>query len=186
MLQNMCEYCVRILEEEKHRQLRMFVNLWKKWKKLESKRIDKLKRVMPKTVRTSENIAAEAESVYEKTSTSIHHRPQQLNILETSLRRIWHKDFGMTQYKVQLAKELKPIDHTLCFRFVRWRFFKKVIFLDEAHFDLGGYGNKQNCGIWDTENPHVHNEKPTHPKQVNVWCGFWSRGILGKFFFEDE
>ena len=27
---------------------------------------------------------------------------------------------------------------------------KKIIFSDEAHFDLGGYVNKQNCCIWNT------------------------------------
>ena len=25
-----------------------------------------------------------------------------------------------------------------------------------------------------------------HPKRVTVWCGFWSRGIIGPFFFENE
>ena len=25
-----------------------------------------------------------------------------------------------------------------------------------------------------------------HPKRVTVWCGFWSRGIIGTFFFENE
>ena len=49
MLQNVCENCVRILEEEKHHQIRMFV-------------IDKPKREKPKTVRTYENIAAVPES----------------------------------------------------------------------------------------------------------------------------
>ena len=24
------------------------------------------------------------------------------------------------------------------------------------------------------------------PKRVTVWCGFWSRGIIGPFFFETE
>ena len=50
---------------------------------------------------------------------------------------------------------------------------KKIIFSAEAHFDLGGYVNKQNCCIWGTENPHAYIEKPTHPKRVTVWCGFW-------------
>ena len=63
---------------------------------------------------------------------------------------------------------------------------KKIIFSDEAHFDLGGYVNKQNCRIWDTENPHAYIKKPTHPKQVTVWCGFWSRCIIGPFFCENE
>ena len=38
----------------------------------------------------------------------------------------------------------------------------------------------------DTENPHAYIEKPTHPKRDTVWCGFWSRGIIGPFFFENE
>ena len=57
---------------------------------------------------------------------------------------------------------------------------------DEAHFDLGGYVNKQNCRFWGTENPHEYIEKPTHLKRVTVWCGFWYRGIIGPFFFENE
>ena len=61
-----------------------------------------------------------------------------------------------------------------------------MIFSDEAHFDLGGYTNKQNFRIWDTENPHVYIEKPAHPKRVTVWCGFWSKGIIRPFYFENE
>ena len=63
---------------------------------------------------------------------------------------------------------------------------KKIIFSNDAHFDLGGYVNKQNCCIWGTANPHAYIEKPTHPKQVTVFCGFWSRSIIGQFFFENE
>ena len=37
-----------------------------------------------------------------------------------------------------------------------------------------------------TENPHASIEKPMHSKQVAVWCGFWFRGIIGPFFFENE
>ena len=33
---------------------------------------------------------------------------------------------------------------------------KKIIFTDEAHFDLGGYINMENCCIWGTENPHAY------------------------------
>ena len=73
--------------------------------------IDKPKREKPKTMRIPDNIAAVAESVCEAPSTSIHRRPQQLNISETSLRRILHKDLCMTPYKLQLILQLKPIDH---------------------------------------------------------------------------
>ena len=62
---------------------------------------------------------------------------------------------------------------------------KKIIFSNEAHFDLGGYVNKQNCRIWSTENPQANIALPTYPKRVTVWCGFWSRGIIGPFFFKN-
>ena len=82
--------------------------------------IDKPKREKPKTVRTPENITAVAKSVCEAPSTTIHRRSKQLNISETSLRRILHKYLGMTTYKFQLAQELKPIDHSMGFRFAKW------------------------------------------------------------------
>ena len=63
---------------------------------------------------------------------------------------------------------------------------KQIILSQEAHFDLGGYINKENCLIWGTKNPHTYIEKPTHPKRVTVWCGFWLRGIIGPFSFENE
>ena len=65
-------------------------------------------------------------------------------------------------------------------------FGKKVIFSDGAHFDLCEYVNKQNCRIWGTKNQHEYIQKPTHLNQLTVCCGFWSRGIIGSFFFENE
>ena len=63
---------------------------------------------------------------------------------------------------------------------------KKIIFSDEGHFDIGEHVSKQNYCIWGTENPHAYIEKPTHSKRVTVWCGFWSRGIIGISFFENK
>ena len=94
------------------------------------------------------------------------------------MRLILNKDLGMTTYKDQFVQELKPIDHPMRFRFATWGcdrltedadFGKKIIFLDEAHFDLGAYVNKQNCCIWGTEIPHAYIEKATQPKRVTVW-----------------
>ena len=77
----------------------------------------------------------------------------------------------------------------LCIRstYRRCRFWQqKIFFSDEAHFDLGWYVNNQTCRICGIKNPHAYIEKPTYPKRVAVWCRFWSRGIIGPFFFENE
>ena len=71
--------------------------------------VAKPKHVKPKTVRTPENIAAVAESVCEALSASIHRCSKQLNISETSLRRILHKNLGIMPYKVLLIPKLKPL-----------------------------------------------------------------------------
>ena len=81
------------------------------------------------------------------------------------------------------------VEKSLYFKIIRrtlYDFGKKIIFSDEAHFDLGGYLSKQNCRIWDTENPHAYIKKPAHPKWITVWCGFCSRGIIGPFFVQNE
>ncbi|GFW52630.1 uncharacterized protein TNCV_2392101 [Trichonephila clavipes] len=50
--------------------------------------------------------------------------------------------------------------------------------LDEAHFWLNGYVNKQNCRIWSEANPQVYVETPLHPEKLTVWCALWGGGIL--------
>ena len=87
------------------------------------------------------------------------------------------------------------IVYPMHFRIAKWAcdrltedaglFFKKINFSDETDFDLGGYVNRQNCCIWGTKNPHAFIEKPTYTKRVTVWYGFWSRDIIGPFFFEN-
>ena len=57
------------------------------------------------------------------------------------------------QYKFKLVQELKPIDHPMCGLAIdlqKMPILVKIIFSDEAHFDIDGYVNKQNCRIWAT------------------------------------
>ncbi|GFX14774.1 hypothetical protein TNCV_1485171 [Trichonephila clavipes] len=55
---------------------------------------------------------------------------------------------------------------------------KKSPDLDEAHFWLNGYVNKQNCRIWSEANPQVYVETPLHPEKLTVWCALKAGGIL--------
>ena len=64
-------------------------------------------------------------------------------------------------------------------------FHRKIVMSDETHFHLGGYVNKQNCRIWVLENPKMIIEKPLYTQRVTVWCGFYARGIIGHYFFEN-
>ncbi|GFS48813.1 hypothetical protein TNCV_457661 [Trichonephila clavipes] len=50
--------------------------------------------------------------------------------------------------------------------------------IDEEHFWLNGYVNKQNCRIWSEANPQVYVETPLHPEKLTVWCALWAGGIL--------
>ena len=49
-----------------------------------------------------------------------------------------------------------------------------------------GVCKQANWCIWGTENLHAYIEKKTHAKRISICCGFWSRGIIGPFFFENE
>ncbi|CAF4520213.1 unnamed protein product, partial [Didymodactylos carnosus] len=140
--------------------------------------------VRQRNARSEANIAAVNESVRENSNLSIPRRSQELGISQTSTWRILRKDL-----------ELKPNDHSLRRRFADWaseqlevdaNLGKKIIFSDEAHFWLNGFVNKQNCRIWSESNPQKIQQLPMHPEKLTVWCGLWSGGIIGPFFFKND
>ena len=121
----------------------------------------------------NQNIAAVAESVCEAPSTSVHRRCQQLNISETSLWRILHKDLGIPPYKIQLVQELKPIEHQMRFRFAKWACDrltedadfgkKKIISSDEYHFSRSWRVCKQ------AKLSHLGHRKPAPKTSHCLW-----------------
>lgn len=40
--------------------------------------------------------------------------------------------------------------------------------------------------IFGIQSLHVIVENEMHPQRVPGWCGFWARGIIGQYFFENE
>lgn len=146
-----------------------------------------------RTARSEENIDAVRASVAEVPNLSIPRRSQELHLSQTTTWRILRKDLGLHPYKIVLTQELKPLDHQKRRLFADWtleqlevdpNFAKKIIFSDEAHFWLNGFVNKQNCRFWCENNPQEIHEKPLHPEKVTVWCGLWSGGIIGPYFFK--
>ena len=65
-------------------------------------------------------------------------------------------------------------------------FYRKILFSDEAHFWLNGYVNKQNCRIWNEDQPEALQVLPMHPEKVTVWCGLWAGGIIRPYFFKGD
>jgi hypothetical protein len=125
--------------------------------------------VRHRTGRSVDNLAAVSESDAESPGTSIRHSSKQFDISRSTMQRILTKDLHLHDYKTQLTQELKPTDHVHCREFVNWvlenqkvdgNFSKKIIFSDEAHFQLDGCANTQYGWIWGAENPRVIHEKP--------------------------
>ena len=166
-------------------------NIVKKFRETGSVK-DKETPIRLRSGRSQEHIDMVRESVAEDPRMSIPRRSQQLGIPQTTTWRILRKDLALKPFKVQLTQELKPADHQQRRIFVNWieeqqaGFSKKIIFSDEAHFELNGYVNKQNCRIWGAENPREIQERPLHPQRVTVWCGLWFGGLIGPYFFENE
>ncbi|GFY33594.1 putative transposable element [Trichonephila clavipes] len=92
---------------------------------------------------------------------------------------------GLVRGTVALLFGLAP--HQARRRFVEWAqneiavvpdFHKRILFSDEAHFWLNGYGNKQNCRIGSEAYPQVYVETPLNPEKLTVWCALSAGGIL--------
>ena len=62
----------------------------------------------------------------------------------------------------------------------------KLLMSDKAYFNLHGTVNKHNFRYWSAANPHELHQRPTYDQKITVWCGVWSRGVTGPYFFEDE
>ena len=112
-----------------------------------------------------------------------------------TLWRIMRKDLGLHAFKIKLTQELKPLDHLKRRNFSNSalakleenkEFHRKIIFIDEAHFWLHGFVNKQNMRYWSATNPNVLLETPLHLQKVTVWCGFHAGGVIGPYFFVDK
>lgn len=148
-----------------------------------------------RTARSQGNIDAVSASVNKNPNLSIRRRSSELEVSETSLWRILRNDLHFRPFKIQLTQELKTFDHSSRRIFADWvlnhlqvdaDFGNKIIFSDEAHFELNGFVNKQNCRIWGDSNPQQFQQMRMHSEKLTAWCGLWSGGIIGPYFFKDD
>lgn len=61
---------------------------------------------------------------------------------------------------------------------VNGKFSNKIIFNNEAYFDVNGFVNKLMSCIGRTDNPYVFYENRMYTKCVIVCCGYWTGVIV--------
>ncbi|GFT19836.1 DUF4817 domain-containing protein [Trichonephila clavipes] len=102
-------------------------------------------------------------------------KPQTLDHLEDNIRRVI-ADIRPQMLEKVIENWTSRLDYIQA---SRGSHVPEIIFkIDEVHFWLNGYVNKQNCRIWNEANPQVYVETPLHPEKLTVWCALWAGGIL--------
>ena len=97
-------------------------------------------------------------------------------------------------YHIILVQELQ-INHTqMRVEFCQWalqmiredpRFFRYVLFSDEAKFYSDGQLNRHNCHYWSDEQPHWYRTVDHQNRwSLMVWCGSVNGHLIGPYFFE--
>ncbi|GFV98122.1 thyroid receptor-interacting protein 11 [Trichonephila clavipes] len=110
-------------------------------------------------------------------------KPQTLDHLEDNIRRVI-ADMRSQMLEKVIENWTSRLDYI---RASRGNPMPEIIFkIDEAHFWLNGYVNKQNCHIWSEVNRQVYVETPLHPEKLTVWCALWAGGIIGPYFFKND
>ena len=60
-----------------------------------------------------------------------------------------------------------------------------IISTDKSTFKLNGKVNRHNCVYYAVENPHMIMTQEMNVPGISVWCGIWSGGLIGPFFFHN-
>jgi hypothetical protein len=146
-------------------------------------------------IRTQEKVEETREKFEENRRLSLSQASQQLQICETTVRNILHKDLKMKAYKFQVFHKIPDYSFGMRFDFANIIIDKVdkneiesefMFFSDEAHVHLDGTVNKQNWRIWGTENPHIGSQKPLHSKRITIWAAVSKQSVIGPIFIEEN
>ena len=134
----------------------MFVILWKKWKKPASSSINESVKsqkqyVHPRILLLWQKVCVKRHqhqyTVVLKNLTFRRHHCDEFCIKALVWRHTkfnWFRSWSQLTIQCVFASLSGPAND-----------LQKIIFSDEAYFDLGGYVNKQNCRIWSSENSQI-------------------------------
>jgi hypothetical protein len=102
---------------------------------------------------------------------------------------------NLKPYKTTLLQALNEDDPDRRMEFCEWILdstqedlilLDRILWTDEAMFQVNGRINRHNCVYWSDTNLHLIIEQELNVPQVIVWGGIWSNGVVGPYFFEDN
>jgi hypothetical protein len=146
----------------------------------------------PRTATTTAMKEVIVESLKETPQTSSRRLSSELGVSHQSILRIM-RELNYRPFHPQLVQALQDGDEDRRLEFAELfmemlyddhSLLDRIIWSDEAIFKLNGHINKHNCIYWADTNPHVTITQEMNLPGVMVWCGMWSNGIIGPFFFD--
>lgn len=149
----------------------------------------------PRTVPTQTNVERVRSALVAMPTSSGRKHAASTHLSQCSWRRIVRDDLNMHPFKIQITQQLKDDNYTRRFVFCETILtmvevdnfdIGRIWFSDEAHFDLFGNVNKQNCRYYASSQPHQHIQKPLHSPRITIWCALSSFGIIDLFFFRKQ
>jgi hypothetical protein len=149
---------------------------------------------IPTTVRTEENMQHVSEIFILNPRMSQRRASLDLGISCKSLDRLM-QDLNLKPYKTTLLQALNEDDPDRRMEFCEWILdstqddlilLDRILWTDEAIFQVNGRINRHNCVYWSDTNVHLIIEQELNVPQVIVWGGIWSNGVVGPYFFEDN
>jgi transposase len=146
----------------------------------------------PTTFNTEENLELVSKTFSQSPRTSQRHASYELNISRSSLQRLM-RDLNLKPYKPRLLQALNEDDPDRRVEFCEWildsiqedsTLLDRILWTDEACFQINDRVTRHNCVYWTDTNPHLIIEQEMHVPKVVVWGGIWSTGVVGPVFFE--
>lgn len=150
----------------------------------------------PRIIRTPGTIQKVKNRLKRKKRVSARRLSKELDISQTTIRRILRNDLGCHPYKKIIEPNLTDAHKAERKRFANWvrtNFRKdqtmKILFSDEKMFDIDGVYNSQNDRIWAPNRAAANQKGGIHkkrkfPQKVMVWLGACSKGITPLVIFE--
>lgn len=149
----------------------------------------------PVTATNPEKQLDVALSVTEHRHSTVRKLNQQHDISVGSTHNILKKKLKFHPYKIKLVHELLEDDSDRRLQFCELmmaqidadgNFLNRILFSDEATFELTGNVNRHNFRFWSDNNPRWMSDTRStqYPQKLNVWAGIINNRIVGPFFID--